>query len=265
MNSYSSQTQDLTSFQDLLEKAAKRQFGHNIRVVNTLWNTEQLHKLTFEISVVSKDPEPKEARRAIIDINMKEYTNFSDKVQDETVVKVEKKTQQSSGSHYNFSTTKGKNWGFGGNIGAQVMGLSVVGGSASISGNYGRSTSKTTENGTTEGSAFEVSYVQEEKMLVPPMSKIIAKITTFSMKYEQGFVIKFSIPASVRVPVLYKTRCQQNFFGSTSRMITAAQLCSTLPDFLEADGQVSFTQQGTLSWVGQGSTIEKQVQEPYFK
>jgi len=96
-------------------------------------------------------------------------------------------------------------------------------------------------------------------MLVPPRSHVKAKITTYAMKYERSYVLRFTILSSVRIPVTYKTRCQQNFFGSEVRQITAAQLCATLPDFQEADGQVSFTQQGTLSWVGQGSTIIKEV------
>ena len=83
------------------------------------------------------------------------------------------------------------------------------------------------------------------------MSHVKAKITTYSMKYEQGYVVKFSLPSSLRISVAYKTQCQQMLCGFNNRYITAAELCASLPSFL---------QPGTLSWIGEGSTIDKQVE-----
>ena len=245
---------------DLLEDAAKRQYGTSIKVIKTSRATKQLNNLDFEVSVVSADAEPKESRRAIVDINMKEYTNRSDKEVDETLVKVRKRASKSTGSRYNFTVSKGVNWGVNGNIGAQVMGLAMVGGSASIGANYNKQKTTTTESETSQQDTFEFCYEQEEKIFVPPMSHVKAKITTYSMKYEQGYILKFSLPSSLRISVCYKTQCQQMFCGFNTRNITAAQFCSTLPDFREEDGKVSFIQPGTLSWVGEGSTIDKEVE-----
>ncbi len=195
MSSYSpSVAATKTSWWELFENAAKRQYGASIKVVKTSWATSKLNDLNFEISVVSADPKPIEARRTIIDINMKEYTNRCEKEVDETMVKVTKTSSKSTGSRYNFSTTKGVDWGIGGNIGAQVMGLAMVGGSASVSGNYGKHKSTTNEKEETQNDMFGFSYEQQEKIMVPPMSHVKAKITTYSMKYEQGYTIKFSLP-----------------------------------------------------------------------
>ena len=248
-----------TTLVELLEQAAKRKYGNSIRVIKPPWVSEQFEKLNFEVSVVAADPKPEETKRTIVDINMKEYTNRSEKEVDETLVRVKKRSTESTGSRYSFSTTKGVNWGVGGNIGAQVMGLAMVGGSGNISANYGRSKSKTEGSETTESKAFEFCYEQEENIKVPPRCRVEAKITTYSMKYEQGYTLKFSLPTSHIFSIAYKTMCQQMFCGFNIRSVTAAEFCATLPDFCQEDGKVSFTQQGTLSWVGEGSVIDKEV------
>ena len=124
---------------------------------------------------------------------MKEYTNHGQKEVDETLVKVHKATSRSQGNRYQFSTTKGVNWGFGGNIGAQVMGLAMAGGSANISANYSRNKSTTTGQEQSADNSFSFTYSQEEKMSVSPGTRVKARITTYSMKYEQEYTLKFSI------------------------------------------------------------------------
>ena len=46
------------------------------------------------------------------------------------------------GNWYNFSTTKGVNFGFGASIGAQVMGLATAGVSGSISKNQPKTSAR---------------------------------------------------------------------------------------------------------------------------
>ena len=125
----------------LFERAAKAKYGRSIKVVKTKWAKEKLDNLAFEISIVRADKEPKEANRIITDINMKEYTNRSQKEVDETLVTVNKASSKSTEDRYQYTTTKGTNWGIGGNIGAQVMGAAMAGGSVGISANYGKSKS----------------------------------------------------------------------------------------------------------------------------
>ena len=88
------------------------------------------------------------------------------------------------------------------------MYMAMAGGSASINAHYGRSKSKTEGSETSQSDAFEFCYEQEEKITVPPMCHVRAKITTYSMKYEQGYTLKFNLPSTVNLTVTYKTRCQ---------------------------------------------------------
>ena len=191
---------------ELYERAAKNKYGQHIHVMETHWAMQLVENLGFEVAVIHSDPEPTEKTRIIADINMKEYINYSDKGVDETLVRVAKKKTQSLGSRYQFSATKGVNWGVGGNIGAQVMGLAMAGVSAGIGGNYSKEKSTTTEAEQNEAKSVEFCYEQEEKIMVPPMTKIFARITSYAMKYEQGYTIKISLPKSLSINVLYKNR-----------------------------------------------------------
>lgn len=245
------------TFWTLFERAAKAQYGANIRVIKIPQTTNLLDNLNFQLSVVSVDIEPKETGRTIMDINMKEYTNNGQKEVDETVVKVHKSTSRSQGNRFSFSTTKGVNWGIGGNIGAQVMGLAMAGGSASVSANYGRHTSTTTGNEQLVDNNLSFSYSQEEKISVSPGTRVKARITTYSVRYEQKYTLKFSIDSTLNVPLTYKTRCQQTCFGKNIGYVNITAMLNCLPNYRIENGKATFTQDGTLSWVGEGCRVEK--------
>ena len=76
---------------EVFERATKTRYGSQIKVVKAPWVTKQINNLGFEVSVVRADLEPKEKTRTMVDINMKEYINNSDKSVDETIVRVSKK------------------------------------------------------------------------------------------------------------------------------------------------------------------------------
>ena len=251
---------DRMTMWEVLERAAKTKFGYNIKVVKARWITKQVEDLSFIISVVKADPAPTEKSRTIADINMKEYFNPSDTSVDETTVRITKKNTRSLENRYQFSTTKGVSWGVGGNIGAQVMGLATAGGSASIGGSYGKQKSTTTENEQSQAHGFEIGYEQEEKICVQPHTKMKATITTYAMKYEQGYTIKLSLPKGVTLNLMYKNRCNQWCCGASLGRISASELLSELPGYSEEDDVVSFLQDGTLSWIGEGSKVEKSVE-----
>jgi hypothetical protein len=211
--------------------------------------------------VVSKDKKPQEKTRTLVDINMKEYANYGKQAQDESVVIIHKTSTTTKGERYSFSTTKGVDFGIGGNIGAQVVGMAVAGGSIGVSGNYNKSKSKTegTEQLSEEG--FSFSYNQEEKICIPPGTRVEAEISSYRMKYEMKYVLKFSAKRDSFIPLLYKTGCQQMCFGMcrNNGVVYLRDMLSTLPNYNpeDEDDTVSFTQDGTLSWVGEGCTVEK--------
>ena len=249
---------------ELIVEAAKTKYGNNIKVLIAPWATCKWDSLKFEITVVSAEMEPKEARRTIVDINMKEYTNHCETEVDETLVRISKKSNQSEGSRYKFSNTTGIDWGIeggiGANIGAKVMSIATAGGSASLTANYGKQKSTTTEEETTKGASFEYCYEQEEKIKIPPMTQVKAKIITYSMNYEQGYTLKCSLPSTLSIQVWYKTKCQQICCGKRFGYISAGELLQSLPGYSEEDDKVSFLQPGILSWNGEGSSINKVVE-----
>ncbi len=256
---------DMFTFWQLFEQAAKQRYGQNIRVVKTDFCETKVNNINFQLSVVAKDPKPVEKTRTIVDINMKEYVNHGKVAQDESIVQVNKKSSKSEGDRYTFSSTKGINFGFAGNLGAQVMGASVAGGSVGISGHYDKSKSTTegTEKSSTKG--FEYSYNQEEKIVVPPRTHVKATITTYRMKYEMNYTVKLSVDRNAFLQMVYKTTCQHLCFGvwRSSGYVNIRDMFSTLPNYNpeDEDDTASFTQDGTLSWVGEGCSVEK-CEEP---
>ncbi len=192
----------------LFEQAAKRRYGRNITVVKNQFYETKVNNIDLKLSVVNADTKPCEKTRTIVDINMNEYVNRGKVAQDESIVRIDKKASTTEEQRYTFSTTKGTDFGFGSNLGAKVMGAAVAGGSIGISGHYGKSksTTKGTEKSSTEG--LEYSYSQEEKIVVPPETRVDATITTYRMKYEMKITLKFSVDKNASIPVVYKTQCQ---------------------------------------------------------
>ena len=219
-----------------------------------------MNGLEFEISVVKVDSEPREKTRTTADIHMKEYLNPSDKAEDETIVRISKKRTTSLGSRYQFSSTTGVNWGLNGNIGVQVMGLAMAGGNASIGANYSKSKSTTSENEQNEAKGFEFRYEQEEKISVQPHTRVTALITTYAMKYEQQYTIKLGLPKDLSLNLMYKNCCNRWCFGASWGRISASELLWDLSGYEEEEDTVSFLQDGIVSWIGEGSKIDKTVE-----
>jgi len=59
---------------------------------------------------------------------------------------------------------------------------------------------------------------------------------------------------------MYKNSCHQWFCRASRGRITAVELLSEFLEYSEEDEKVSFLQEGTLSWIGEGSKVEKIVE-----
>lgn len=194
---------------------------------------------------------------------MKEYSNRGTEAQDESLVRMEKKSSMNKGERYNFSTTAGINYGGGGKFGAKVMALGMAGGSFGISGHLDKSKSETEETQQSNTEEFSFSYHQEEKIKVPAGKRAKAKITTYSMKYESQYTLKFSTSRDTTIPLWYKTKCQQMCLRICKRSsygeVQVREMMSTLPNYNAEDENdtVSYMQTGILSWFGEGCTVEK--------
>ena len=198
-----------------------------------------------------------ETRRTIVDVNLKEYTNYGQKGDDESTFKVIKMITQSQGNHFQFSDTKGSSWDVGGNIGAQVIGMAMVGVTGGMSASYGRNKSSTAGKEQSEDTSASVSYEQEERMRVPPGTRVKAKITSFKVKYEQQYTIKFGVNSWINIPVTYKMRCQQFCFGTNSGTVNVTQILNTLPGYSLEGSKATLSVVGTVSWISDGFSVDK--------
>ncbi len=229
-------------------------YGNNIVVLRKPWVLDILDIISFAIYVESTGQQVIEKTRTVVDITTKEYTNRSYQEVDETLLRVKKNRFSSKESQYQFRPLDGVNWGMGGNIGAKVMGLSMSGGYSVVGGyNTHKSSSHAFE------ADFNFSYEQEERIKVPPLSHMKATMTSYIIKYEQEYTLRFCIPSAYEFPVMYKNICNQMFCSNTTGYVTASQLLLTLPHFKDEYGMASFIQQGFLSWMGEGIKVDKNV------
>lgn len=252
-----SRRNNFVSFWELYETAARLQYGEGIRVIRIPRQEKMVNEIDFEVCVLSMG-EPREVRRAIVDVNIKDYTNSGKEGQDESIIKVSKKTFNEDIDRYTFTTKRGINFGTGSKIGKTVMGLAVSGGSLHIAGTL----DNTRSADHSDEVRYECSYQLEEKVTVPPGKHVRVKITSYAIKYEVDYTLKFSVCRDATIPLLYRTNCQHACFQicRSSGFVLVRDMISTLEDYNdeEASGMASFTQTGTLSWIGEGSTVDKE-------
>lgn len=240
----------------LYERAAKAKYGRNIRVIKTKPNEAKVDSIPFQVVVTGMDGKPREVSRVIADINMKEYKNLG-KEQDETAVHITNTTHQTEGSRHSFTVKNGSDFGLSSTIEANVMGFGKIG----IGGSFNKKKEKTKEDEVSSESGVSFTYHQEEKITVPPGKEVKAEITTYSMKYEVDYTVQLRVRKDATLPVLYRTWCQHHFcylcrqYGS----VLVRDVLSTLPNYIQEDenGMVSLTLRGTLSWSGEGCSVEK--------
>ena len=106
-------------------------------------------------------------RHTIINIHNNEQER------DETLMKLNKPDSLTQGNRYHFTPTSGILFDFDKDIGAKIVGLAAVGGSLGV-----REGDKATGQHHSMKASFDFQYQQEEKIFVPPRSKVKAKITS---------------------------------------------------------------------------------------
>lgn len=253
------------SWWQLFEKGAKYRYGSDIEVLRTESSENDLTRFVedLEFTVIQSDAEPLITRPTIIDVTTKEVVNLGQTEKDETTIRVGKNSTLSYGTRYHFKTSEGVRFDRKYNFGARVVGLAMIGGFMRVGED--RSTTDRSYN-----MALQFDYRQEEKLIVPPRTKVKLKITTLSKKFRQDYTLEFDTPRSRYVNVSYLTKCQQNCrdnwccFGCgccccqpKRGVVFAADILRTLPNFKDGGGICSFTQKGTLTWIGESSNTEK--------
>lgn len=182
---------------------------------------------------------------------------------DESSVNISKSSGSERSTTADWTSTTGVEFGASANIGASVMGLAAmvpVGGNIGFGGSISKQKTDSKHFGKSSCDTFTISYTQDEKISVPPCTKVTATITTYSVTHRMEYEVEFGCEAYNFIPVRYQTSLQSCFGGlcSKSGYITAAELLNSLPGFRRADGLVFFKQEGALSWVGGRAKVEKE-------
>ena len=250
----------------LFENGAKSRFGPNIEVLRTKECEDELVRFVqdLEFTVIRSDREPLVTRPTIIDITTKELVNLGEKEKDESVIRVDKNQPICAGIRYHFSTSEGVSFDPKYNFGARIVSLAMVGGYMRVGGD-----NTVRDRGYNIGLQF--SYSQEEKITIPPRMKVKIKIITSTKKFRQNYTLEFNTPRTRYVMASYLTNCQQSCRDNCSCFfrcgccccqpkqgaVFAADILRTLPEFQDGGGLCSFTQSGTLTWVGESCNLEK--------
>lgn len=249
----------------LLEEAVNAKYGPRIKLRKTAITDNSLKRMWENFEVTSVDPKhhkPQEVARRIVDINTKEYINRGSEA-DESSVNISKSSGSERSTTADWTSTTGVEFGASANIGASVMGLAAmvpVGGNIGFGGSVSKQKTDSKHFGKSSCDTFTISYTQDEKISVPPRTKVTATITTYSVTHRLEYEVEFACKATNFIPVRYQTSLQSCFGGccSKSGIITAAELLSSLPGFRQADDRVFFKQEGAVSWVGEGAKVEKE-------
>lgn len=257
------ETTGLVTWWDRLVNAARIRFGPDIQLHNIVATQNRLASFIEDLlfTVVHSDPEPVMARPTIIDVTFKEFVNLGERENDETIIQVGKNLPIASGTRYHFTMSEGVKFDHKYNFGPQIVGLCMTGGYMSVGKNYSIKDQSYNE-------ALMFNYHQEEKVIIPPKTKVKAKIVTSTRKYRQKYTLEFSTPRSRFILVSYFTRTQLeyqdcNICGCCQPSVGylyAADILRTLPNFKDNDGYCSFTQDGILTWIGEACSVEKSEQ-----
>lgn len=245
---------------NLVERATHNQYGDNVRFVRTQWTEKHIKEMPLEKLDEKPMAKPEEIGRRETDVNNKEYTNSGEMGEDETVFKVVNEVTYTKGNRYHYASTDGSGWNFGGNLGASVSPYGMGGINAGVSAGYNKSKSKTSGGEASSDHCVKLSYEQEERIKVPPRSKVRVNITSYSARYRQPYTIKFGADKNYYIPVTYKNSCQRLFCGHNVGRVNMEQLLKLLPGYQLEEDKATITIPFEVSWDSEGFNVEKWVE-----
>ena len=249
------------SWWDKMMSAARIKYGHAIQLQSPAGVRSALSKFVEDLAftVVHSDPEPVMTRPTVIDVTFKEFTNKGEK-EDETVFYLGKNLPIAAGLRYKFTMTEGIKFDHKLNLGAQIVGLAMASGYMRVGLDHSKM-DRTYNNG------VRFNYHHKEKISIPPKTKVKARIVTSTRKYWQNYTLEFSTPRSSVICFTFHTGPGEdcNVCGlcpPKEGYLYAPDIMQNLPNYRDGDdGYCSFTQSGTLSWIGEAFTVEK-TEEP---
>ena len=259
------------SVEDLLEEAAKIKYGRSIHFLRTAATDAELQKFwnNLRISIRPVDTKPREVGRSTVDVVTKDYINNGSE-QDVSVIEVSKPAGIAKGSSAEWYVKNGLSWAVSSNVGGNIMRLAAMVPVSGTVGAVGSITKQRLEEDaighTLSADSLTFKYRKEERVIVPPHSKVTVSIISYAIRYSFNYTLQLSALATNIIPVKFRTPCQACWACccviccTSSGYITARELLTAvqLPGYSEGSGWVHFTQDGVLSWVGDGVKVQKE-------
>ena len=266
----------------LLEQASKIKYGRRIRLLSTPATDAELERFwnNLRVSIRPVDTEPREVGRSIVDITTKDYTNGGSE-KDESTIELSKPAGIAKGSSAEWYVKKGLSWSVSSNVGSNIMRLAAMVPVSGTVGAVGLITKQWLEEdsiGQTLGAdSLMLQYKKQEKVVVPPHSKVTVTITSYAIRYSFNYTLQLSALATDAISIQFRTPFQDFLAGccccccccagccKSMGFITARELLTAmqLPGYSEGSGWVHFIQDGVLSWVGDAVEVQKKEQPLY--
>ena len=263
----------VVTVRQLLEQAVKIKYGRRIRLLSTPATDAELERFwsNLRISIRPVDTEPKEVGRSIVDITTKDYIN-SGSEKDESTIEISKPTGIAKGGSAEWYVKNGLSWSVNSNVGSNIMRLAAMVPVSGTVGAVGLITKQRLEEdsiGHTLGAdSLMFQYKKQEKVVVPPHSKVTVSVTSYAIRYSFNYTLQLSALATDAISIQFRTPFQDILAGcctgccKSTGYITARELLTAmqLPGYSEGSGWVHFTQDGVLSWVGDAVEVQKKEQ-----
>ena len=214
--------------------------------------------VVFRSAKIIYSGKPQEISKMQVDVNEKIYTNEAGSEDDESIVKIVKSSETSQGYNYEQQTTKGFEWGAGANIGAQ-FGLPQVGIglTANTETSFKKKNLMTVTQSFKQESRFRQDSSHEETLTIPPGYKVTVVLTSYRVKYRMDYTMQYSIPRSSTIRVKWGLLYCCGLFIPAMSGVSAASVLRSMPDYEQDDENITFTQEGSLSWFADRMEVEK--------
>ena len=219
-----------------------------------------VNDLMFKVLTCS--PEPMQIQPCMVDSITNEFRNVGGTHQLESIVKAGKNETIAAGTRYHFKITDGQGVNFGHNyeLGVHIVSINMTGGRMRIRDNY----NTLWDQKYNEDLMFR--YKHEEKLTIPPMTAVVATVTTSTKIMEQEYTLEFHIKRNRKIWLKYFTpfqrmcRCLVTCCccceGYSLGTLNAEDILKTLPDFRAEGKYCYFTLNGKLMWIIEDGKIE---------
>ena len=266
----------------LVKDLVKGKHGDDIFVMGS--TLEEIRSFWKHVGYQAEGPlePPKEVTRTVVDIDCKCHGNYAgtDGVQegagakpedwyDEFKITSKKSKDDSMHKGYTLQTSEKEGFQIGGHGGLSASSsfFNVAGGGITpelgINASFTSETSRVKTEERSRDTKLSQAYEILDCLKVPPRKEVKAKITTYAVTYEAKTTLRYTVDADISLPVRYRnhlSRLLGGFYVSTT-YLSAREIFRDETDFAFQGTNVTFTREGTVSYIGEQVDIQKEKKD----